>query len=519
MIPVTEKYKEGIKADTELIQCRADLSFVPPGATEGATLDLPDARGCSIIGQLMNGSFGMDGKWAFLEPNRLILDGSISFLEEGSGKQVGLIGNNVCDETGAFADPENITIILDKEYDIPAISVAFDDLGEEWATEMDITCYDANGNNLGTNSFVNNKDIFIGEVRHKNVKEIVFSIKKWNVPNRVCKVSQIVPGYVLSFVSEGIHDFDYEDEINPFSSAISFPEYTITFDNTDNDFNIINPNGLISYLRQKMRVVPKLDLITGVRTDTIGMGQFYLFSFPKTNQPDEAKVVCRPAIAFETGDYYHSGKETQSVEEAVAILFANISEPVNIDEDLKSIRVNQYIGDDVPIHTALGYLAIACCGYWKFERDGSYSLKKWEIPSEMLDAITYDNMWSKPSISMGEKYTACTVKYYTWDAENEKIVGTDVTVEAEENTGTKISITSYFICSEEQARQVAQTYMAYKNLRLTHSVPYRGDMSLEASDSVTIQNDFEESEVVILKHSLSFSAEGLTGTIVGRGLN
>lgn len=519
MIQVSDKYKEGIKADTELVECKAELSFVPPGAIEGAEVKVSTARECTQLNQMMNGSFGMDGKWATLEPNRMILDGSISFFQESMERQVGFVGNRVCNENGVFLEPDQITMVLDTSYDILAVSVAFDDLGEEWATEIDITSYDANGDEIGTVSFSNDKSMFFGEIRHQNAKEIVLTVKKWNVGNRVCKISQIAPGYILSFASEGIFDFEFEECINPFNSAITFPESTITFDNTNNEFNIINPNGMISYLRQKMRIAPKLSLISGVRTDAVGMGNFYLFDFPKTDQANEAKVTCRPSIAFETGNYANSGKGTQTVEEAVAILFANISEEVIIDDELKGILVNQYIGDDVPIHTALGYLAIACCGYWKFKRDGSYWLKKWEIPETMLDSIVYDNMWAKPSISMGEKYTSCTAKYFAWDAENEKITGTPVTVNAEESGGGSLNITSYFICSEEQAKQVANTYMAYRNLRLEHSVSYRGDMSLEAGDAVTIENDFEHSEVIILKSIITFSTEGVMGKIVGRGLN
>lgn len=519
MIQVSEKYKENIKADTELIECRTELSFVPPGAVDGAEISVSTARGCTQLEQLKNGSFGMDAKWATLEPNRLILDGSISFIPEDNERQVGWMGNAVCDETGIFEKAEQVTMLFDDAYDILAVSIAFDDLGEEWATEMDITSYDANGNEMETLSFTNDVAMFFAEIRQQGVMKLVLSIKSWNIGNRVCKISQIVPGYILSFASEGIFEFEFEERIDPFSSSLTFPEATVVFDNTDNEFNIINPNGMISYLRQKMKVVPKLYLIAGVRTETVGMGNFYLYSFPRTDQPNEAKVTCRPSIAFESGNYVNEGRGTQTVEEAVAILFANVTEPVYIEEELKGIQVNQYIGDDIPIQTALGYLAIACCGYWKFERDGSYSLKKWVLPEKMLDSITYDNMWSKPSISMGEKYTSCTVKYYSWDAENERIIGTDVTVKEVENDGSELRLTSYFICSEAQARQVAEIYMAYKNLRLDHTVSYRGDMSLEAADGITIQNDFEHSEVVILSHSLVFSTEGLTGTIVGRGLN
>ncbi|MCI5680181.1 MAG: hypothetical protein MR278_09465 [Bacteroidales bacterium] len=519
MIQTSDKYKENIKADTELIQCRAELSFVPPGATEGAVVSATPAQSVSRIDQLKNGSFGMDANWGTLEKGRIVLDGSVTFIPPDNTRQIGFFSEGMCDENGVFAVPEQVEYLFNTVYDIVGVSIAFDDLGGEWASELDLTAYDESGNELQTMTFANHKALFYAEIRQHGVKKLVVSVKKWNVGERYCKISQIVPGIILSFASEGIFEFEFEESIDPFSSTVRFPEVTLVFDNTDNEFNIINPNGLISFLRQKMKTVPKLDLIAGARTESIGMGQFYLYSFPKTDQADEAKVSCRPSIAFELGNYETTGRTLQTVEEAVAILFENVEEPVVIDEELKNIHVNQYIGEDIPIHTAMAYLAIACCGYWKFERDGSYRLKKWALPEEMTNDIDYDNMWSKPATSMGEKYTSCTTKYYVWDETNQSLKGTDVTVAAEDDDGTALNITSYFICSEEQAREVAKAYMDYKNLRLSHTAQYRGDMSIEAADGITIQNDFAHSEVIVMTHSLTFDTEGLTGSIVGRGLD
>lgn len=519
MIQTSDKYKENIKGDTELIQCRAELSFVPPGATEGTEISTTECLSVAHPQQLKNGSFGMDANWGTLEHKRIVLDGSVSFIPKNNAQQIGFFSAGMCDSEGYFSPAEEVTYTFDALYDIAGVSIAFDDLGGEWAEELDIKAYDGADALLSSLSFINNKALFYTEIRQRNVKKLVFSFKKWNKGLRYCKVSQIVPGIILSFASEGIFELDFEESIDPFSSSLRFPETTLVFDNTDNEFNIINPDGFASFLRQKMKTVPKLDLIVGARTDSIGMGQFYLYSFPKTDQPNEAKVYCRPSIAFELGNYKNDGRGLQTVEQAVSILFANIQEPVVIDEELKNIQVNQYIGDDIPIHTAMAYLAIACCGYWKFERDGSYSLKKWKLPEVMTNDIDYENMWSKPSISMGERYTCCTVRYYYWDSTNSTLKGTDVTVKADEDDGQQLSITSYYICSEAQAVEVAQAYMAFKNLRLTHIVDYRGDMSIEAADSLTIQNDFTKSKVIVMTHSLTFDTEGLTGTITGRGLD
>ena len=79
MIQVSDKYKENINADTELMECRAELSFVPPGADNGAEISSSQEADLSFKDQAANGDFNMAAKWGSLEPGRIVLDGSISF--------------------------------------------------------------------------------------------------------------------------------------------------------------------------------------------------------------------------------------------------------------------------------------------------------------------------------------------------------------------------------------------------------------------------------------------------------
>ena len=66
---------------------------------------------------------------------------------------------------------------------------------------------------------------------------------------------------------------------------------------------------------------------------------------------------------------------------------------------------------------------------------------------------------------------------------------------------------------------MAYKALAFENYRLTHKADYRGDPSIEAGDSVLIENDFQKSKVFILKHLITFDSNGLTGSISGVGVD
>lgn len=519
MLETSEIYKENIDADTELFICKADLTVVPPGADSNVTLTTSAEAELSNKSQTLNGDFNMGAKWGSLEHNRIKLDGSISFMETDGLRQFGFWSDAMCDSSGVFTVPQEINYIMAGPFDIVGITIAFDDLGNEYATDFDVAYYDESDTLLQSVNHLNDGTLFYIEQKQTGVKKIKVTVNKWNIGLRRCKVCQISPGVIFSFGSSGIYGLEFDEEVNPFSSSLTVPQTIITFDNSDGEFNIANPNGKINFLRQKMKTAPKLQLIKGERADTISMGKFYLYSWPQNANYADVSVVCRPSIAFENGNYTLTSKTAQTVQSACNHIFANIEESVTVDDELKNIEVNAYIGKGISKIDAMAMLAIACCGYWKFERDGSYSLKKYEA-TEVVSDLNYDKLWDKPNPVQTTKYTSCTVKYYTWNSTEGSFDETEVTVSDTVNDGSLYELPqSYFIGSAARATAVATAGLAYAKQRLTHSAEYRGDPSIEAGDCVTVENDFAKPEVFLLKHVITFDSSGVTGKIEGIGVD
>lgn len=514
MIETSSKYKQAIKADSEEDVFKADFEFIPEGAIEGANVSTSYSQaGVSRLEQINNGVNSMSAKWMTCEPDRVVLDGTFDIIDtSNTSQQIGYFSENISEEDGTIEGGFRYT--LDNAYDLIGVSIFFDDQCNEYATEGILNYYDSNNTLLKTVNWTNNSDVALIDATQTGVKYIDVIITKWNKGYRHIKVSGFLPGQKFIFDNENTFEFSLKEIISPFETSITMPQFSIEFDNSEKKFDMINPQGLFSYLRKKMKVNAKLGIKVDGIFEYVNCGKFFLYEFPADTQSEKALFICKPSMAFENGYYSNAGRGTQTVEQACAIIMEG--ESYTIDNSLKSIVVNQYIGEEVTKLNAMGQLAVACGGYWKITRDGEYQLKAWVVPSKTND-IDYDNMWSKPKIDQNKLITSVNCKYYTYNKTYKNLEAVENIVKASEDIGSQIEINSCFIPNKERADIIGNLILQYyNNYRLNHQVEYRGDMSIEAGDSVGVSNDYGVSNVMILSNAINYDvSKKISGSIEG----
>lgn len=518
MIAASKAYQAAICADSEKDLFEAQLNFCPLGSVEGGTVLASPESAASRLEQVRSGAANMSARWATCEIDRLQLDGSFALIDDDKpDQQVGFFSAAFSGADGRFASPPYLEYTLDKAYTLPSVSIHFDAPGAEWATALQIEYFDAAGKSMLRKTIANDSVFCIDEWPPDGVKRFKIALLRWNMPFRMAKVAQVLPGQLFLFTPENVYDFSYSECIQPFETALTLPEFKLTFDNADKKFDIVNPKGIMSFLRQKMKLSAKMGIQVNGVDELISMGDFYIASWPDEAQDETASLTCRPSMTFESRSYEAPGTGLQTAYQAALRIFADVSEPVTVDPALSSIRVNEYIGEDVPRDNAMGQLAVACCAYWKFSRNQGYVLTPWQ-PAAAWREINYDDAWSKPTITQGTRCTSVSVKYFMYDEDKEQLQGTEVVAALEPDDGERKTITSSFIADADRAQAVAQAALAYYNLRLKHSVSYRGDMTIEAGDTVKIENDYAKSDVCVLSHELTFDDNKISGTIKGVGL-
>lgn len=516
MITTSAEYKTAIKADTEEAKFEAEFGFVPPGAVEGSSVAGSTQADISRLSQVNDEVHGIGAKYATCEPDRWLLDGTYDLVDtDDATQEVGFWSDALCGADGVFSPAPYIDYTMDAAYDMIGIMVWFDDRVDEYATSVTVSYYNASNALLASETFANEDSVALFNFTQNGVKWFRVQINSWSVGSRHAKMPTILPGQIYH-LGKDMLSFHFYEVIQPFETSVALPEYTIRFDNSAKKFDIVNPEGLIAFLRQKMKIATKISLNTSAGYEDISTGDFYLYSWPENTQEDTASFTCRPSMAFATNYYVKPGDGTQTVAQAAAIIFAGISENHTIETELQSIVVNQNIGKKVPIINAMGMLAVACCGYWKIDRDGAYHLKKWN-PSVASSTIDYDNAWEKPSIKQNGLITSVNVKYYTYGSIDENLNDHDNIVSTSSD-GKQVDIDCPFIPSEARSNIVATAALSYYALRLDYEQKYRGDPSIECGDTVSVENDYGTSGVVALEHTIEFDQNGMSGEIKGAGV-
>ena len=186
-------------------------------------------------------------KYATLEPGIWMLDGSCYLLPDeapyGDNK---FVSSEFCDNDGYFIANPIITLLWESVHStlIPGITVQWSALFNEYPIEFTVRV--KNGETV-INTFENTQNDFaltviITDIQNFNKVEV--EIKRWNIPNHRAKMEQLFVGIINTYTKENIRSFSATDNVDILSGEL--PEQSVTFvlDNTENQWNPINPQGL-----------------------------------------------------------------------------------------------------------------------------------------------------------------------------------------------------------------------------------------------------------------------------------
>lgn len=532
MIETTQEYKKAIIASTRTNLFRARFEFVPPGAIEGATITTNGDAEISRPEQVNDDIEDMSAKWGTLEHNRWVLDGSVtapSVMDDVN--EYGYWSAELSDRNGDFINKPYVQYNLDSDYDIIGLMLTFDRLGNEYPTQITIQYLDNTGAVVAARKFEKEEVFDRLTLRHLSVRAIRIIFDKWCLPYHRAKLVKILPGQIFIFDDDNTISFDFSESITPFSSSFDSPEFEIQFNNSDRAFDMLNPEGVFIYLNKKMKISSKLGtLLQNGRTEWINVGDYYLYNIPSDQQTETVKFVCRPLIALcENIKYPTTLQDQTTVENVVKLIFetAGIADGYTIDDTLKNITVNGYCGDDVKIVDAFAMIATAAAGYWKINRNGSYSLLPIKNITEKLKAVaadvslSYDNALQKPAIS-STKITSVKVsgnyfKTQTFDGYQDW-TGFDTTLTAAVDDGNSANISSAFISNMQRAQKIAEIALEFYQYALDYSLSYRGNPAIEAGDIAEVETDYGYFVSVILENILKYdNKDFLSSQVKGRG--
>lgn len=404
MYPVTNPFKSAVYSSSRQFKAKTRFEIIDVNAYPDATPTVNAEAEFSKFAQTVNIKRETSAKYATFETDYWLLDGSFGLPPKAveSGYEVGWLSNALSGTGGTFTTSPELTVQFTQNHSSIGITVTFDTLSNEYASDFSIKAYNSVNALIKTVNVTNNTDaIYLCEEGFSNYRKIVLTITKWNKADRRARLLELDFGIVKEYTDDKIVKLNVLEELDTLSSTVSSNEATLTLYNDNQEFNILNPNGIYPYLQRRQRIVPYYGLvITDTLTEYVPMGVYYLNDWKSDEGTMTATFTARDILDLLAQSIYRKGKyQSRTLYNlAVDVLSdANVTD-YEIDTALQGITVNGYI-PLVSHREALQLIGFAgqCVVY--SDRNGYIQIKR--LASTALnETLDFDNVYKSPSIKL-----------------------------------------------------------------------------------------------------------------------
>ena len=275
MITVSNSFKKAIKNANREIHGYVEVEYQNKDFDTTVT-QIPTKSDIVVENGLIKGEKTMQ-KYATLENNYTLLDGSFMVWNENVLLSSGYISNNV------FGNINNSTIIITNnstDLSTKGITIYFK---ENLPFDFVVTLTDTDDNEIV--NVVSNNQSYVYQYlfyEEKNIKTVKIEISRMEKPLNRLRIAYV--DFNISYLYEGdeLINFDVTEELDLLLENIPINNCNIKINNYPDThgrskFDIINPQGITQYLNDNVVIKPYI----GVLTDTNGieyvpMGTFYL---------------------------------------------------------------------------------------------------------------------------------------------------------------------------------------------------------------------------------------------------
>lgn len=506
MKTVSKKFKYGITAPSRMCKVRVTFDISDTSAngdisnvTTSSEFNLSDNK------QMFNKERESSYKLATWEKDRWLLDGSFVIPSDKPmiNGEVGWWSNNLCDEMGIFTSCEDIIVNFNNPHSSMGLTITFDTLCNEYATDFDIIAYGTDGNIINTVNINNNtKARFVIETPLYLYKKVVIKIKKWCKSYSRAKVLEIDFGVVRIYDDNNLIKANLLEEVDLISSKVVPSEFKFTVYNNNKEFNILNPQGFYRFLQERQQVIFEIGTEVSGGFEYCTMGTYWLKDWTSDEGAMTATFIARDIIdLLDTAEYENLTPGNSSLK----VIAINILEKAGvldyeIDSSLDNIYTTGLI-KKVSCRNALQMVAIAgMCNIYVI-RNRIYVKSNLKINmNNTNEIIDMDNLYKEPQISLEPLIKYVDVKYYTNLETTQDVICTNSNVAI----GDTLKVDNTLISNSTMASNVGNWIIAIKNLRANYEANWRQNPSMDVLDIVSVQNSYETKNAIITKQEYEY---------------
>ncbi len=515
MIKVSKKFKEAVYAPTRKTTAKVSFEILDNEAYNDNTPTVTSEAPISRINQLTNKIRNMSHKYATFERDYFKLDGSFYIPPKpGEGdSELGWWSGDICDENGIFNPYQVLELNFTEEHNSMGLTITFDVLANEYASDFDIEVYRLDGTLIHTENVVgNNKPTYVLVHGLDNYGKIKIIIKKWVRPYRRVRITEVDFGIIKDYEDDKLIKLNIIEEMNIISDKIPSNEIRFTIDNSNKEFNILNPEGFYRFLKERQEVRAQIGVeVSENEFEFVPMGKYYLVDWQSDEGALTTTFIARDIFELLENIEYKSITNTNLYDLAEDILIKSNVENYYIDEELRNIPTSGFI-KPLNARKALQYLGIAGKAAIYQDRQGILQIKQFKVLDErdtqyiyftgpdmytgmiypMVDEgydmknITFDNVYKEPQIKL-DKLLYSLIMVVNNGEEKQEVTYYNEGIK----DGVSFKIDNPLINTVEHAEDVANWIIEEYNLRAIYTINWRQNPALECGDIVLVEDSFK----------------------------
>lgn len=453
-----------------LVGKQNDMLFDFIYATTGYYKDGSSNQAFSDLQKTKNEIKDTNYNYISCEPNRVKLDENYYFISNeektNTNENIAYWSKEMSNGNGTFTSNPTITYLFNSEIDFSEVTLYF----QEVCSEFNVYYY-LNNTLVAQRNITNNNllSVSTGDASVSLLEEIkydkfVIEFVKTQEPYRYIKFNEIDFGTYKTFTSEQIKDISIIEELSIDSSNLSANSLSLSIDDENGEYDILNPNNKLKDLQEKQEITMYHYLQVGSTMQELPLGTFLAKSFSTRNkilQIEAYDEIYFMKKIYYGSKFYNNVSATQIFEDLFNYFnYTNYE----IEEEISNIKLSGYI-PNVEFREAIRLICEASECVVRKSRTGIISIIKiannYTTINKEFSLRLINN--EAPKRNLFNNVVDMTIYDYNTLETNVQIYKGELTVEDKETQQYTIIYNKYPIDTSEEGSVVAYEYSTDSN--------------------------------------------------------
>lgn len=488
------------------VDCLIAFSVLDTNADkETVVIDTGDPGVFSNIRSAVNDIREPSGCWASLEENLWRLDGTFDILPDNiSGAETGWWSSEISGADCTFAQNPTVRFTFTESLSTLGWTLHFDEPAGQYVRKLRITAYNKSGKAVDTGVYENNSSLFSLQHYAGGYYSVEFEFMETSEPGRRVRLIEADFGITKAYDRNSLGKVSITYGADILSRSLPTRELIFTFDNSDKQYNLLNPDGVYQHLQEGQKISAKIT----IGGNAVDMGEFIFSSANVTRSGIVPEVIAHDALYVLDKSIFSGGTGAEmTLSAAISAVLGNYELDRVFDGSSASVKVTLSPPKETSVRECIRMLAQAAMCAVYIDRDGVLRFTQLAPAASPVGYITADELYNYSGVSISEPVDGVKLTVsndYNLDDDG-KPISTNYTA-GSVGVGSVVQSFQNPCVAASGGPACAAWLLAGLKMRKQYAVENRCDPAVEIGDTVRIDDIFANREnAVVTGVEISYS--------------